>query len=177
MYVIPANKFCFIAEPRTGSKAIAKALTEKYGALIIGSHHTIPSEHPEFKLGPDWTICAAARNHWDTMISWWFKLERRGKMMPLADWLPIFCVEGSIIKDGQLWWRSAPFITKQLRYAWLNADLDHALVGAGLAPLNLPECLDSKRDKRPYQIYYKQRTRRYVHTYFATEIDQYSFKF
>ncbi len=178
MYVIPDNKFCFIAEPRTGSKAIAKALTEKYDAILIGSHHTVPSDTPEFKIDSSWTVCAAHRNHWDTMVSWWFKIERRGRMTPLAEFMPRFCRDNpSYVQDGKLWWRSASFITVGLRYAWLNADLDHALVGAGLAPLTLPRYPDSARDSQPYQIFYKQGTAEWVRHYFTAEINQCGYKF
>jgi hypothetical protein len=178
MYIIPEWKFCFLASPRTGSKAIAKVLMEQRGAILIGSHHSIPDEHPEYEIGNDWVVCSGIRNHWDTMISWWFKIERKGRMKPLADFLPRFCNNNpNFVKNQQLWWRNMPFTKKLLRYEWLNADLDHALVSVGLPPVDLPTVTDSAREQRPYQIFYKNSTAKWVADYFQKEIDKYGFKF
>lgn len=178
MYIIPDWKFCFLAAPRTGSKAVAKVLVEKYGAILIGSHHSNPDEHPEYKMNRDWVICSGVRNHWDTMISWLFKIERQGRMTPLADFLPRFCESNpNFIRNQQLWWRSMPFINQLLRYECLNADLDYALVSAGLPPVDLPVVTDSKRDGQPYQIFYKDDTTAWVAQYFKEEIEKYNYKF
>ena len=178
MYVIPEYRFCFLASPRTGSKAIAKALIEKYGAILVGSHHTTPDEHPEYVLDRDWVVCSGIRNNWDAMISWWFKIERRGRMQPLADFLPCFCEANSnFVSGGQLWWKNKPFTNKVLRYDQLNVDFDYALVSVGLPPVNLPVVTDSKRGGRPYQIFYKDDTAAWVSRYFEKEIKKYGYKF
>lgn len=178
MYIIPEWKFCFLASPRTGSKAVAKVLMEKYNAILVGSHHSIPEENPEYEIDRSWLICAAIRNPWDTMISWWFKIERAGRMTPLADFLPRFCENNlNFVWDQQLWWRNMPLINKLLRYEQLNADLDHALVTVGLPPVDLPVITDSKRDGVPYQVFYKSGTRAWVAQYFAHEIERYGYKF
>lgn len=178
MYVIPEWKFCFLASPRTGSKAVAKILTEKYGAILIGSHHTTPDEHPDYEINNDWLICSGIRNHWDAMISWWFKIERRGRMKPLAEFLPTFCENNPLfVNDGQLWWRNMPYTNKLLRYECLGADLDTALVTVGLAPVDLPIVTDSNRGGRPYQVFYKDDTTSWVAHYFAEEIEKYHYKF
>ncbi len=178
MYVIPKWKFCFLASPRTGSKAIARVLTEKYGAALIGSHHTTPDEHLDYKFDRDWIICSTIRNNWDAMISWWFKTERSGRMTPLAEFLPRFCKSNSnFVCDQQLWWRNTPFTNHPLRYEHLNTDLDQALVATGLPPIDLPVVTDSKRDGAPYQVFYKGATSEWVAQYFKVEIERYGFKF
>ena len=48
MYVIPEFKFCFLAAPRTASKAIAQALVEHRGAIKLGSHHDTPDDHIDY---------------------------------------------------------------------------------------------------------------------------------
>ena len=179
MYVIPDWKFCFLAAPRTGSKAVAKALVEQRGAILVGSHHSTPDEHPEYKIDSDWVVCSSIRNHWDAMISWWFKIERRGRMAPLAVFLPRFCANNhNFVRDGKLWWDTMPYNnTELLRYEWLESDLNNALVGLGLPPVNLPVVTDSKRNGRPYQAFYKSATASWIARYFAKEIEQYGYKF
>ena len=178
MYVIPERKFCFLAAPRTGSKAVAKALTDKYGAILVGSHHTLPDAHPEYKMGSDWVICSTARNNWDAMISWWFKIENGGRMKPLAAFLPRFCENNpEFVRGHQLWGNCTPFTNKLLRYQCLAADLDFALVTVGLPPIDLPIVTDSRREGRPYQIFYKDHTAEWVAKYFEKEIGYYGFKF
>lgn len=178
MYIIPDWKFCFLASPRTGSKAIAKVLTEKYGAILVGSHHTTPDEHSEYKLNSEWTICSTIRNHWDALISWWFKIERRGRMTPLAEFLPRFCESNpNFVSNRQLWWKNIPFTNHPLRYEHLNADLDQALVAVGLPPVDLSVITDSKRNGAPYQVFYKGATSEWVAKYFQEEIDRYGYKF
>ena len=178
MYVIPDYKFCYLAAPRTGSKAVAKALVEKYGAVCIGNHHTTPDENLEYELGSDWIICSTVRNSWDTMISWWFKIERRGRMKPLSVFLPHFYQGWSdFVQRRQLWWKCLPYTNKTLRHHRLNVDLDQALVAAGLPPIDLPVVTDSKRGGRPYQIFYKGDTANWVAQYFKEENERYNFKF
>jgi len=178
MYIIPKYKFAFLAAPRTGSKAVAKALMEQRGAILIGSHHSTPDEHPEIEIDRDWLVCSATRGHWDTMISWWFKIDRRGKMRPLSEFLPQFCMNNpSYVKDYQLWWKTLPHTNKVLRYEWLQADIDHALVTVGLAPVELPKITDSKRGGAPYQRFYKQATAKWVANYFDAEIAKCGYKF
>jgi hypothetical protein len=175
MYIIQDWKFCFLASPRTGSKAVAKILTEKYGAILVGSHHTTPEEHPGYKLS-DWVICSTIRNHWDAMISWWFKIERRGRMTPLAEFLPRFCANNpNFVQNHRLW--PTPFTSHPLRYERLDSDLDQALVAVGLPPVDLPLVTDSKRDGVPYQVFYKNDTSAWVAQYFREEIERYGYKF
>lgn len=176
MYIIPEFNFCFLAAPRTGSKAIAQALLSR-GAIVVGSHHTTPEDH-DIKITPEWTVCSAVRNHWDALISWWFKIERRGKMAPLAKFIPRFILNNpNFVQDGQLYWKTLPHTNTLLRYEWLQADFDYALVKAGMAPLELPRVIDSKREGRPYQAFYKSGQVKLVEDYFKAEIKRLGYKF
>ncbi len=178
MYIIPEWKFAFLASPRTGSKAFAQVLREKYGAILVGSHHTTPADHPEYKFNSDWVVCSAIRNHWDAMISWWFKIERKGRMTPLAEFLPRFCANNpNFVQDHQLWQKNIPFTNHPLRYERLDSDIDQALVAVGLPPVDLPTVVDSKRDGVPYQVFFKDDTSAWVAKYFQEEIEQYGYKF
>jgi hypothetical protein len=179
MYVIPEFHFCFLASPRTASKAIAKMLTEYRGAILIGSHHSIPSDNLEYEIDRSWTICSAIRNHWDTMISWWFKIERRGTMIPLAKFLPRFCRNNpNFVQNRKLWWANWSYTNTLIRYECLQTDFDQALVKAGMAPLDITVRVeDSRRNKAPYQRFYKSDTSEWVGAYFADEIKKCGYKF
>jgi len=179
MYIIPEKKFAFIANPRTGSKAVRDALLNQAGATLIGGHHTTPDDHLDIEIGPDWTVCATVRNHWDALISWWFKIERTpNAMTPLAEFLPRFCANNpNFVRAGRLWWAGTPHVNTFLRYQWLEADLNQALVKVGLPPVDLPEVIDSHRGGRPYQIFYKKATARWVGSYFEEEIRELGYKF
>jgi len=179
MYVIPKYKFAFFAAARTGSKAIAKALMEQRGAILIGSHHTTSDEHPDFEIGSDWTVCSAVRNHWDTLVSWWFKIERRaGAMTPLAEFIPRFCTNNpNFVQGGRLWWKTLPHTNTILRYEHLQLDFDQVLVKVGMPPLDLPKVRDSLRAGAPYQIFYKRNMVEWVSQYFNTEIAKCGYKF
>ena len=179
MYIIPDKKFVFIAAARTGSKSVAQALVQQRGAILVGSHHTIPEDHPEWDIDKNWTVCSAVRNHYDALVSWYFKIERhKPSMQPLMKFLPRFCEQNpDFVRDGELWWRTLPISNSVLRYGWLQADIDTALVKAGMAPVDLPRVLDSKREGAPYQAYYKRPERTWVTNYFAAEIKRCGYKF
>ena len=179
MYIIPDKKFCFLASPRTGSKSVAKALTEQRNAVLVGSHHTTPEDHPEIGVDDTWVICAAVRNHWDALASWWFKIEGGpGKMTPMIKFLPRFCRNNKrYAGDGQLWSVATQYANQLIRYEWLGADLDTALVAAGMCPVELPHIRDSKRSVKAYQVFYKRDTASWVGKNFATEIKNYGYKF
>lgn len=179
MYIIPDKKFCFLASPRTGSKSVASALLEQCNAVLVGSHHTTPEDHPEIGVDDTWVICVAVRNHWDALASWWFKIESGpGPMTPLMKFLPRFCENNKrYAGGGQLWSVATQYANQLIRYEWLGADLDMALVAAGLAPVTLPHIRDSKRESQSYQALYKRNTVAWVAKNFATEIKNYGYKF
>jgi len=179
MYIIPKFQFCFLASPRTGSKAVAKTLVEQRGAILVGSHHSLPDDNPECGVDRNWTVCSAIRNHWDTMISWWFKIERGGTMLPLAKFLPRFCTRCSdFVRGRKLWWQNWPYTNTLIRYNHLQADFDQALVKAGMAPFDITVRVeDSKRNGAPYQRFYKTGTSDWVGAYFADEIERCGYKF
>lgn len=177
MYVIPQHKFCFIAAPRTGSKACARALVEHRGAVLVGSHHTTPDDNPEYEIGKDWVICSTVRNHWDAMISWYFKIERR-TMPPLHKFIPRFCENSpNFVQNHHLWWIGVAHVNTGIRYENLQADFDMALVKAGMAPLDLPQVIDSARGGAPYQAFYKRPSIVWVAEYFKEEIALCHYKF
>jgi hypothetical protein len=157
---------------------VAKALVEQRGAILVGSHHSTPDEHPEYEISNDWVVCSGVRNHWDAMVSWWFKIERKGRMRPLVEFLPRFCENNpGFVQGNKLWRKNMPFTNEVLRYNWLESDLDNALVAVGLPPVTLLPITDSRRGKRPYQVFYKDDTARWVAQYFEEEIKKYGYKF
>ena len=57
----------FVANPRTGSTAMAKAL-EQMGATVDGGHHTPPRYIPD-----DAVVFQVVRSHFDVLNSLWWK--------------------------------------------------------------------------------------------------------
>ena len=179
MYVIPNKKFVFLAAPRTGSKAVAQALLEQRGAILVGGHHTLPEDHPEYEIGKDWVVCSTIRNHYDAMVSWYFKIERlENSMIPFIKFLPRFCENNpNFAQSGELWGKTLAASNTIIRYEWLQAGIDTALVKADLPPVDLPQVVDSKRGERPYQACYKRPERTWVSDYFRTELAKCGYKF
>ena len=66
MYVHTEKKLIFLANPRTGSQAVAKALLDR-GFGQQGTHHygcKLPAA--------DWTTFTTVRNHFDASLSWFY---------------------------------------------------------------------------------------------------------
>jgi predicted deacetylase len=168
MYILPKYKFAYLAAPRTASKATSQALLAR-GATLFGSHHSIED------LPPGWVIASTVRNHWDAMISWWFK---NGKIGKFEEFLPRFCLNNpNFVINHTLWAKYIDKSTHILRFESLQRDLDAVLEFAGIEPMKLPLVLDSKRENAPYQIFYKRFAKDWVQNYFNDEIQKYGYKF
>lgn len=68
MYVHHSALLVFLANPRTASRSIAKALTEQAGFVKVGAHHHAPwRQLPEPRR---YTSFSVVRNLEDTIASW-----------------------------------------------------------------------------------------------------------
>lgn len=75
MYVLrrPEGHLVYLANPRTGSRATARAL-EGLGFVMLGSHHS-GFESPETPVGPVASIATTVRDEEETLESWCRKLD------------------------------------------------------------------------------------------------------
>lgn len=186
-YIIPAfhhpkywhdQKIAFLAHPRTASTSTRDAL------LKIGfhdnpltrprlSHHTRLSK----KLSPDWIVFTTVRNHYDTIISWYFK-DNVWKDQPLnVEWLDRFLGSEDEIHDWvggkRLWSMHLPFTTHILRFENIQQDLNDVLALRGLGPAKMQLAnVSTHRHKQHYTEVFDKKTRRYVYDRFGEEMEE-----
>ena len=166
MYVHNDSKLIFLANPRTGSTSVAKALME-IGFEKVGRHHE------GFDMGPAWTTFAAVRNHWDTAVSWVcaynypFTLEFIEKAL-----------DNEYISENEMWGYHRP--TLIVRYENLASELHRTLLLHLLqdVDLHLPkENTSANRDDRRYRHCYNDETRGYIYDRFKDEILRLGYEF
>ena len=57
MYLLKSHEMVFLAQPRTGSRAVAQALSAQHGFVQVGTHHGVwPEDDPP---SPDMIIISA----------------------------------------------------------------------------------------------------------------------
>lgn len=175
MYTLIHNdrRVHFLAMPRTASKACRDALREA-GAVLSVSHHGLDLSIIE----PDDLVLSTIRNHWDWFVSFWYLNGCPGRF---DRFVPKLCRESEWIErnhDGtkcRLYWKYAPHSTIILRYERVERDLNAALESHGFPTLTLKR--EGKQKPKPYQIYYKQGTVKFIESRFQEEIDHYGYSF
>ena len=176
MYLLKSHEMVFLAQPRTGSRAVAQALSAQHGFVQVGTHHGVwPEDEPP---SPDTIIISAVRNHWDTIASWYFK-QPSNRRKPWDAWLRFFPVQHQRyvkrLPNGQLelYWNHLPGSTHVLRYEALQEDLNCMLALRELGPVELPVVGASEgRGGRGYRAVFEERpeARDWVARTFGDEI-------
>jgi len=172
MYVQANGPLCFLAHPRTASRATSDALGQR-GFIMVGSHHGGP---PNADLGGRTPFCVI-RNHYDAICSWFFNWNRSGEPMT-AKWIRSF-VGGhhDYFKPKQMWWYTylepQPII---LRYEYLQDELDALLTSYGLKPIRLP-VVGRSRDRAGvhYREFHTADTVAAVRRLWGDEIDRFGY--
>lgn len=165
----------FLAMPRTGSKACRDAL-KALGGVTFDEHHSITMYDDVVQKGD--LVISTVRNHWDWFASFWELNQRPGKF---NRFVPKLCEESQWIdrnptcNECRLFWEYTPLSTHILRYERLDLDLNEVLTGHGFPAVTLKQT--GKKKPRPYQIYYKVRTREYIRELFKDEIKHYGYRF
>ena len=139
MYVHKKAKLCFLASPRTASRAVRNALTQPaIGFTQVGAHHDGPEQgHSLQGLTP---FCAV-RNHWDATVSWWYNTRMHRKMQkPSMEWIAgHYSKNRYYFRAGTMFWfREIPGIIT-LRYENLQEELNNVLTARGLPKVVLPQ--------------------------------------
>jgi hypothetical protein len=127
----------FLANPRTGSNAVANAL-QTMGGVAIGEHHEEPDDYPDDAL-----IVHTVRNHLDVLISYWI---RKAKGYTFPEFIDIV-ISGEHPRFPPLMlynnWNVKPnFI---LKYETLDYEFSNLCVCAGLPDIQLVRSKNSVR--------------------------------
>ena len=178
MYVNRKAKLCYLASPRTASRAVRNALKQPtHGFYQEGAHHDGPREGLDVQ---GYTCFTVVRNHWDAVVSWWYNARMYEKEeKPSLEWLALqFARNRGYYWPGKLFWfRDVPNIIL-LRYENLEDELNHLLQARGLKPVVLPKFgVSEKREGRHYSTYYDPDTREFVKWCFLPEINELGYKF
>lgn len=183
MILLLEHKLCFLAQPRTGSNAVARALEEQLGARSVGLHHSLPSEN-RWCLPRDWMVVSTVRNHWDAVVSWFCKRDTDwgcdfdGFLDLLANGGLRGYVQRTPVGELELYWRYLPLTTHLLRYERLQVDLDRVLALRGLGPCPLGRVnVSQSREDADYRTFYDAQQAARVGRLFASEIERLGYTF
>ena len=170
MYVHKEAKLIFLANPRTASTSVAKALME-IGFEKEGAHHSGQTD-----LRP-WPTFAVVRNHWDAAVSWVFGLHK-GEYKDLVVSVPTieFALDNNgLVFDGRMFPHRAD---GEIHYENLQNELNRVLFYWDLPEVDLPWLnVSTRRNGRHYREFHTDETRDYVHSRFKDEIESLGYEF
>lgn len=177
MYVHEETGLCFLAAARTASRAVAEALKDQLGFVMYGEHHDGPEQGYDMK---GFTPFSTVRNHWDTVISFWYNVRMHQKQaIPSLGWLASY-----FSKNRGYFWPGRMFKFREvegitlLRYEHLERDLNHILGVQDLGPVELPKVgVSEEREGRHYSRFYDHDTRHFVQWCFLPEITALGYQF
>lgn len=175
MYVHDEKKLCFLASPRTASRAWRDSLLH-LGFRRVGAHHTGPSDG--FDVSGYHTFCLV-RNHWDTVLSWWFY--RHGpkyESAPSLDWISRHATVNSYMSRKGLF-HHAPYCDTVLKFesiATAYRDFLQTFEFKEVPPL-LHTGRSLARHNRTYHQYFNPEVRRFVEWAWAEEIEKFGYQF
>lgn len=184
MYVIPPGRAVFLASPRTASNAVAEALVERLGAVMVGGHHDGPDDIEGLVIPSGAVVFTVVRNHWDAVVSWYFKVAA-ARRPSFARFLDTFCdrhkryVQRGPTGDFELFGKHVRNATRVLHFERLQDDLDDLTTSLDVAPIPL-RLVNPTRDRagRDYRGLYESPDQvEQVRRMFATEIAKHGFAF
>jgi len=166
MYVHEGAKLIFLANPRTASTSVAKALME-IGFTQEGKHHS----PLECRLD-GWTSFTTVRNHWDAALSWVL-----AHNFPMSVDSLERALDNEYISENEMWGIHAN-ADHLLEYSTLYRDLSRFLSLFSLPPVRLPkENVSANRKGRHYREFYTDETRDYIYNRFKEEIERLGYEF
>lgn len=179
MWVLPEKKMCFLANPKTASLATAHTL-ESLGFVHYGDQHCIPAcsgWNRRQEIDSSWTIFCTVRNHFDTMVSWYFhQTARPGKSkyfgQPFETFLYEWVHNSRYFRDGQMYWERYPLCNKVLRFESLQYDFDCVLTSHDLpaTPLQVHN-VSKNRKRRAFQELYSEASVKFMRETFGDEME------
>jgi hypothetical protein len=170
MYIHPEAKLCYLATPRTASRAVRDALLDPLvGFGIVGDHHDGPENGYDLTGLNPFTV---VRNPWDMVVSWWFNARMHKKQeKPSLVWIANhFAQNRGYFWPGRMYrFSKVPGIIN-LRYENLGYDLNVLLEARGLPKVELPRVgVSEEREGRHYSTFYDHDTRHFVEWCFLEE--------
>jgi hypothetical protein len=178
MWVLPEKKMCFLANPKTASSAIAHTLTS-LGFRHYGDQHCTPDrsgwDHRQ-EIDNTWTIFCAVRNHFDTMVSWYYHQTcRPGKSKYFGKSFEPFLYDWTLnpryFRGGKMYWERNPWCNRVLRFESLQYDFNELLTSCDLPATVLQVHNVSKnRKKRPPWEFYSEASVKFMEKTFGDEM-------
>lgn len=172
MYINDEKKTIFLCHPRTGSRAVSKALVDWCGFKAQHSHHAGPQKG-EYE---DYFKFTTVRNHWDAITSWWYNAVGQSSQAQLTvPWVrKWFKGNANYFRLPRLWWFLGEFPDIHvMRYETLLEDYHNTLGSRGCSPTKLPMVgYGTFRKSRPYQEVVTPEVRAFIQETFADEIEE-----
>jgi len=167
------QKLIFLAQPRTGSHAVAEWLCGR-GAMMVGKHHEFDRAKLAALRQDGWRSFSVVRNHWDALVSWWYMHRARRSAADFESFVRWWVNEQTYLRPHRLYWNYQPVSDEVLRYEALDAEMS-ALVGEDVT---LPR-MNVTATRYPYLRYYERHPglAEFVAEWFAEEIEQYGYEF
>jgi hypothetical protein len=182
MYVTPDEKLCFIAHPRTASRATAKALGLR--TFESTGHHEFDYLKCAQIAGSGGITACTIRNPFDVVVSWYFNehfredgRHKKGEFKPWAmksqlrhnSWLNCK-ISSKQWNDNSLYFYGLPVVNHILRFENLEEDLRKLcwITGHTYVPTKPYGVLPRDRD---YRVYYDSETIALVEERFAQDLE------
>lgn len=178
MWVLPEKRMCFLANPKTASLATAFTL-ETLGFEHYGDQHAPPAgsgwEHRD-EIDGTWTTFCTVRNHFDTMVSWYFHQTRTPGTSKYFGWpfekfLYTWAQNPRWFRDGKMYWERWPLCNKVLRYETLQAGFDELLASHEFPQTMLQvHNVGKNREKRAHHAFYSEKSIEFMRDTFGAEM-------
>jgi len=163
MYTHEGAKLIFLANPRTASTSVAKALME-IGFERKGTHHSGGHRDGFLRF-------ATTRNHWDAALSWVL-----AHNFPMSIDSLERAMNNEYISENEMWSFHDPEVV--IYYESIEDELGCILSTVGLPTVKLPwENVSANRKGRHYREFYTDETRDYIYNRFREEIERLGYEF
>ena len=178
MWVLPEKKMCFLANPKTASLATAHTLMS-LGFKHYGDQHCTPDRsgwNHRQEIDNTWTIFCTVRNHFDTMVSWYFHQTcRPGKSKYFGKTFECFLYEWAFnlryFRAGKMYWERNPWCNRVLRFESLQSDFDSLLESCDLPVTDLQvHNVSENRKRRTFQEFYSAASIEFMQEQFGDEM-------
>ena len=133
MYILEDRRIAFIAHPKTASTATAAALTD-LGFQQVYNHHGV-----EVPAGgwSGWRVISTIREPLDTLVSWYFHVNRQPQRPDFNQWLRVFIRHPVRYLSERMFW-ALPVTTDVLIYKHLAEDWKSLLEDLDLPHVDIP---------------------------------------